>query len=201
MITKGNTRITMRYLVSILSLFLLPTPFYGAPISTRNTTIPDMPLPEAIHAIQATVQSASRQGSIDIDDLQRLLDIIASHVERMREATHGGTSSRATTTVHSKAQTQDNGGQRSGGYHHHDGIGSTADVTYQGPTDSGDEHSGLVNITCKGISVCNPVTVYNGKDSKGLGTVYKEAGKAARKGNKAGKKSWWKLGRSGRWRD
>jgi hypothetical protein len=193
----------MRNLIFIFSLFRLPAPFYGAPTPANRIIIPDMPLPEAIQAIQATVHSASRQGSIDIDDLQRLLDIIANHVERMREATHGGnsSSSRTTTTIHSKARALDGGGQEGGGgsYHHYDGSGNTVDVNYQAPTE--DEHGGLVNITCKGISVCNPVTVYNGKGGKNLGKIYKDADKAAKKGDKAGKKGWWRLGRSGRWTD
>ncbi|KAL2130263.1 hypothetical protein VTI74DRAFT_6680 [Chaetomium olivicolor] len=81
--------------VAILStvshVFAAPTPA-SAPV--RRTIAATMALPDAVSAVNeavASVSKANEQGGLKdsaiLDDIERLLDIIATHVERIRQAT------------------------------------------------------------------------------------------------------------------
>jgi hypothetical protein len=189
--------------------------------------IPDMAFPDALIAMKDTVNRVSAANGqfpvldgATLDDLQRLLDIIASHVERMREATQGnnsGTTSNSNThpnpnagkapaRIHNKANENIqvtnnkkphpmaippgavivNHGSMSGDKEDHNGDESPKGELHV----TSDEH-GFTNITCKGISVCNPVTVISGKDGKKIKLLDK-LDKADRKKNKKKFKSWMK---------
>jgi hypothetical protein len=184
-------------------------------------TIPDMAFPDALMAIKDTVNRVSdANGQVSVldgailDDLQRLLDIIASHVERMHEATQGGNSGtnsnsnthanpdagKAPARIHNKANDNKkphpmaippgavivNHGSMSGDKEdHHD------DESLKGELHVTSDEHGFTNITCKGISVCNPVTVISGKDGKKIKLLDK-LDKADRKKNKKKFKGWMK---------
>jgi Na+-transporting NADH:ubiquinone oxidoreductase subunit NqrF len=57
-----------------------------------------------------------------------------------------------------------------------------------GPVVQYNESSGAINITCKGISVCNPVTIINEKGGKKV--KLDKLDKAAAKGRKKAGKNW-----------
>lgn len=201
----------MQHLISLIAVITVITrPVLAAPVSA----IRDVAFPDALISINATALKASTakvQGSVDdtgvLDDLQKLLNIIAGHVERMREATHGNgttagqvpapeanrkTNNRPTTATtrktangavivnHGTLPQNDNHpqGQRQG----EEQIGGLEVVT--------NSETGFTNITCKGISVCNPVTVINEKGGKKIkpGKLDKAAEKAKKKagGRKTG---------------
>lgn len=173
-----------------------------------EATTPDIALPDALIAVKDTVSRVSAstgQGSIPdsttLDDLQRLLDIIAGHVERMREATQGGGGN---NTISNSNSNSNNAGKAPTEIHnkkpHPMAIPDGAVIVNHGSTDhsdnddssqkgelhvTSDEH-GFTNITCKGISVCNPVTVISTKDGKKI--KLDKLDKADKKKSKWGKK-------------
>ena len=177
---------------------------------SKTTTPDDMAFPDALMAMKDTANRVSAatngQGSVPdgatLDDLQRLLDIIASHLERMRETAQGGNSNNGTTssssspdagnapaTIHNKrphpmaippGAVIVNPGSVSGDKDgHSDGESPKGELQV-----TSDDH-GFINITCKGISVCNPVTVISTKDGKKI-----KLDKADRKKNKNKFKGW-----------
>jgi hypothetical protein len=185
--------------------------------SSETTTPDDMAFPDALMAMKDTanrVSAANGEGSIPdgatLDDLQRLLEIVASHLERMREAATQGGSDNGTTTsspdagkppaeVHNKANDDDkkphpmaippgavivNPGSVSGDKPDHNNGESP-----KGELQVTSDERGFVNITCKGISVCNPVTVISTKDGKKIKLLDK-LDKADRKKNKKKFKGW-----------
>lgn len=148
---------TFAFLVRVVIIFniTLAMPVWRSQAqSTQNSTLP---LHDAVQAVNAAVISASSQGQLQdtgvLDDIERLLDIIANHVERMRETT-AGTRNGTTTDKHFRTST------------------ATSNKNIKAPpplladilaaADDGASESNI-NITCKGISVCNPVTIFNEK--------------------------------------
>jgi hypothetical protein len=184
--------------------------------SSETTTPDDVAFPDALMAMKDTanrVSAANGQGSAldgaTLDDLQRLLDIVTSHLERMREAAAQGGSNNGTTTTSSSSPNASNPlakvhnkkphpmaippgavivnpGSVSGDKpDHSDGESPKGELQV-----TSDEH-GFINITCKGISVCNPVTVISTKDGKKIKLdKLDKLDKADRKKNKNKFKDW-----------
>ncbi|KAL1841252.1 hypothetical protein VTJ49DRAFT_7254 [Mycothermus thermophilus] len=120
-----------------------------------------------------------------LDGLRKLLDIIDSHTERMRDGGCGGCGGggRVNTAANNTANALTGGGVEE----EEEGIEYTNPNCDPDPLDllqglpprprpqppqnevqvSSDDR-GSIHITCKGISVCNPVTVVHSKDGKSI---------------------------------
>ncbi|KAK4043702.1 hypothetical protein C8A01DRAFT_32231 [Parachaetomium inaequale] len=264
----------MLFLTILTSIIaILPVCALAAPTDLNGTaTIDDAPAPdrttdeelafsEALAALRNTVSRASAAhdaGSEEedpdvLDDLERLLGIIADHVERMREAMqgtngtnappataaspaeapaahHAGTDNRNGDDSNNKAPapaageaaqapsaaaspawawagpsntTNDDATEKTPDdpapviinqadmFPDADTDADADDTTTQvggGPQVQYNEPSGAINITCKGISVCNPVTIINEKGGKRI--KLEKLDKAAAKGRKKAGKNW-----------
>lgn len=182
---------------------ILPLPKALLGSAVPETMLPRSILPEPIldastediGADAISAGAASTQGDIDdddlVDDLERLIEILGDHVDHLR----GGSDGHDTDDEdEGKDKWGDEGGssapedadQADGhmsadhttdGYHGDASAGDIAEPrvvnhvpepAYQG------YEPGFVNITCKGISVCNPVTVIGG--SKGSKSSHREKG-------------------------
>jgi hypothetical protein len=164
------------------------TPWYGAaaaPIGKNSTEITS--LTSAIATINATVSHASAQGVIQdsgiLDDIERLLNIIGDHVERIRgpyvtNSTHNGTyttsSTNATyplrqnTTTPSTVVSSDAPGTKTT----NNKAGSTTIVNPPSFAEIfGSASDKNITIHCKGVSVCNPVTVVSDKNGTHTGNA------------------------------
>ncbi|KAK4152247.1 hypothetical protein C8A00DRAFT_16439 [Chaetomidium leptoderma] len=176
-----------------------------APNATVNSTAalhsainPNITLPDAICAMNATVYKANAanvtadiKDNSALDDLQKLLNIIANHVERMRKAIHGNVARAALPEFQAPAlpaEAADFDTMTAPSFDSGDIIIMDApfddfntmtapsfdsaeimdapfdDYTTTVPGDA--NPPGLINITCKGIGVCNPVTIIKEKDGK-----------------------------------
>ncbi|AEO65964.1 98a79abf-0207-4b42-8ca3-87ee192b87ec [Thermothielavioides terrestris] len=164
----------------------------------RDVQAARTPLHDAVLAVNAAVSKASIQGSLQdsgvLDDIERLLDIIASHVERIRDATGGnnnnGTSDHnATGAISHHAddtdpELEDNNNNDSPPKKHPPLL---ADA-FAGADDTGPGPEPNINITCNGITVCNPVAILNGKGGrkgqwgKDMGKSIKDAKDRVKKG-------------------
>ncbi|KAL2199894.1 hypothetical protein P885DRAFT_58089 [Corynascus similis CBS 632.67] len=179
----------------------------------KSTNILDEAIPEVPPALNRAVHRVSLAegpnypGDAEIlDNLERLLEIIAAHVKRMRQsqavrggangstdgapqryetvpsptlaADSGKTASKALKPViinyddmfpdcqsqGELPQRQQGDGTEDGQVNWADGHGNGPQVQYSERGDGGT----IFNITCKGISVCNPVTIVNDRSSRRL---------------------------------
>ncbi|KAK4252239.1 hypothetical protein C7999DRAFT_26961 [Corynascus novoguineensis] len=180
-------------------------------VARKSTNIPDGDIPEVLPALNRAVHRASLAegpnypGDAEfLDNLERLLEIIAAHVKRMRQskavlggangptdgapqryeaapsptlaANSGKTASKALEPViinyddmFPDCQSQGELPQRKQGDGTEDGQVNLADGHGNGPQVQYSERGNggtSFNIICKGISVCNPVTIVNDRGGR-----------------------------------
>ncbi|KAG7292487.1 hypothetical protein NEMBOFW57_002522 [Staphylotrichum longicolle] len=183
------------------SLIIFRVSVLAAPAPVDETGLLPLLLPEAAKEITASLESvrpANAQSAINngdvLDDIERLLNIIGDHVDKIcglyndkiqngDHCTHPAIASLPTPDPVLFEPTPD---EQDG----HTAL--EADDANANPNDaglpeflSGANETMFTNITCKGISVCNPVTVFNEKGARRM--KWSKIEKAMRQ--KAGKKT------------
>ncbi len=154
---------------------------------------------EDIGADAINAGAASTQGDIDddglLDDLERLIEILGDHVDHLRGGSdendtddegevkdnwEGGEGGPPASEEADQADERNSADYTTAGHHDDASDGGIIPIAephvvnhipepvYQ------DYDPGFVNITCKGISVCNPVTVIGG--NKGDKSSHREKG-------------------------
>ncbi|KAK4239917.1 hypothetical protein C8A03DRAFT_32025 [Achaetomium macrosporum] len=183
-VVVGYLRTFGRKLAAFMLPLFLVRMCHAAPIVINSTSNPD--LLSAVATINASVSHASAQGVIQdtgiLDDIERLLNIIGDHVERIRGPYVGNSTSDATytpnaaypltnTTATSTVPVIDAGvaGTKTT-------KNKSASTTITNPPSfadifgaaNGSQSEKNITVHCKGISVCNPVTVLS-DDGTGKG--------------------------------
>ncbi|KAK3310488.1 uncharacterized protein B0T15DRAFT_518654 [Chaetomium strumarium] len=159
--------------IPVLALTLIAE-CHAAPIEINAASNPD--LLSAIAAINATVSRASAQGVIQdsgiLDDIERLLNIIGDHVERIRGPYVGNSTNNATTftTTNTTASSTVPVAIGTGTKTTNNKAASTTITNPPSFADIfGSAHGSLsdknITVNCKGISVCNPVTVVSDQNT------------------------------------
>ncbi len=193
------TRLVPTLLLVGLSSFVAPAPIKDIsplPDSLLGPTVPDPIIPrsafpedtfdastEDLGADAISANAASAQGDLDddglLDDLERLIEILGDHVDHLR----GGSDENDNDDEDDgRDKDEDEGGSSAPGEADEADGHRFADHTAAEPHAVNhvpepvyqDFDPGFVNITCKGISVCNPVTVVGG--SKGDKSSHREKG-------------------------
>lgn len=200
-----NTKPKMPCLKRLLSsLVIFRASVLAAPAPVDETGPLPLLLPDAAKEITASlesVRSANAQSAINngdvLDDIERLLNIIGDHVDKIcglyNDKIQNG--DRCTHPAIASVPTPDPIFLETTPDEQDDHAMVETDDANVNPNDAGlaDFLSGanetmFTNITCKGISVCNPVTVFNEKGARRM--KWSKIEKAMRKKADKKTKAW-----------